>query len=95
MGHRYHMVSANQASSVTLCYDPTMKAWVNNPKYWHTQAFANSVDPDETLQNAVSHQDLHCLSYILCACIKGSQRLPKIALGLPKINARKSGTPNF
>ena len=29
------------------------------------------------------------------ACIKGSQRLPKIALGLPKINARKSGTPNL
>ena len=25
----------------------------------------------------------------------GSQTLPKIALGLPKINSRKSGTPNF
>ena len=25
--------------------------------------FANSVDPDETAHNELSHQDLHCLSF--------------------------------
>ena len=33
-------------------------------KYLDRQAWANSVDPDEMLQNAASHQDLHCLSLI-------------------------------
>ena len=28
------------------------------------QACANSVDPDETPQNAASHQGLHCLPFI-------------------------------
>ena len=36
----------------------------NNPKYWNRQAFANSIDPDQTLQNAVPDQSLHCLPYI-------------------------------
>ena len=26
----------------------------NNPKYWDRQAYANSVDPDQTPQNAAS-----------------------------------------
>ena len=34
------------------------------PKYWARQAFANSVDPDQTPQNAASDQGLHCLPYI-------------------------------
>ena len=40
--------------------------WVlhNNPKYWARYVFANSVDPDQMLQNAASDQGLHCLSYI-------------------------------
>ena len=36
----------------------------NNPKYWDRQAFANSVDPDKTMQSAASEQGLHCLPYI-------------------------------
>ena len=32
--------------------------------YSDRQAWANSVDPDEMLQNAASHQGLHCLSHI-------------------------------
>ena len=27
----------------------------NNPKYWDRQAFANSVDPDQTLQQYFKH----------------------------------------
>lgn len=30
----------------------------------HRQAGANNVDPDETPQNAASHQGLHCLPLI-------------------------------
>ena len=36
----------------------------SNSKYWDRQAFANSVDPDEMLQNAASHLGLYCLPYI-------------------------------
>ena len=36
----------------------------NNPEYWDRQTWANSVDPDQTLQNATSDQGLHCLSLI-------------------------------
>ena len=36
----------------------------NNPGYWDRQAFANSVDPDQTPQYAASDQGLHCLPYI-------------------------------
>ena len=36
----------------------------NNPKYRVRYAFANSVDPDQTPQNAASDQGLHCLPYI-------------------------------
>ena len=32
--------------------------------YLVRQAWANSVDPDETPQNAASHQDLHCFPLI-------------------------------
>ena len=32
--------------------------------YLDRQAWANSVDPDEMLQNAASHQGLHCLPFI-------------------------------
>ena len=35
----------------------------NNPKYWDRQAFANSVDSDQKLQNMVSDQGLHCLPF--------------------------------
>ena len=37
----------------------------NNPKYWDRKAFVNSVDPDQTPQNAASDQGLHCLPYII------------------------------
>ena len=30
-------------------------------KYWDRQAWANSVDPDKTSQNAPPDQGLHCL----------------------------------
>ena len=36
----------------------------NNPKNWDRHARANSVDPDQMLQNAASDQCLHCLSLI-------------------------------
>ena len=32
--------------------------------FWDRQVWAKSVDPDETLQNAVSHQSLQCLPLI-------------------------------
>ena len=32
--------------------------------YSDREAWGNSVDPDETLQNAESHQGLHCLPFI-------------------------------
>ena len=37
----------------------------NNPKYWDKQAWANSADPDQMLQNVVSDQDLHFLPLTL------------------------------
>ena len=36
----------------------------NNPEYWDRQAWANSVDPDQTPQNAPSDQDLHYIPLI-------------------------------
>ena len=36
----------------------------NNPKYWDRQAWTNSVDPDQTPQNAASDQGLHCLPLV-------------------------------
>ena len=33
----------------------------NNPKHWDRRAWANSVDPDQMLQNAASVQGLYCL----------------------------------
>ena len=36
----------------------------NNALFWDRQAWANSVYPDQTLQNAVSDQGLHCLPLI-------------------------------
>ena len=36
----------------------------NNPKYWDRQTWANSVDPDQTLQTAASDQGLHNLLLI-------------------------------
>ena len=32
-------------------------------KFWDKQASANTVDPDQTPQNAVFDQDLHCLLF--------------------------------
>ena len=70
--------------------------------------FANSADLDQMPYSAASDLGLHCLPVtplgvsrlqLLSQCLhygkSGSQRLPKIALGLSKINDRKSGTPNF
>ena len=37
----------------------------------------------------------HALTQCLHYGKSGSQRLPKIVMGLPNINARKSGIPNF
>ena len=34
------------------------------PKYAETKSLANSVDPDQTPQNAASDQGLHCLPVI-------------------------------
>ena len=47
----------------------------NNPKYWDRLFWANSVDPDQMLQNAVSDQVLHCLLLIqqVLSTSKGSQ----------------------
>ena len=36
----------------------------NNPKYWDRQALANSMEPNQMLQNVVSDQSLHCLPLI-------------------------------
>ena len=36
----------------------------NSPNYWDRQALANSVDPDQTSQNAASDQGLHCLPLV-------------------------------
>ena len=39
----------------------SINAYRNNPKYWDRQAFAKSVDPDQTPHNVASDQGLHCL----------------------------------
>ena len=39
-------------------------AYYYNPKYWDKQAWANSVDPDQTPQKAAFNQGLHCLPLI-------------------------------
>ena len=36
--------------------------WVPYLLYLNRQAWANSVDPDQTLQNMASDQGLHCLT---------------------------------
>ena len=44
-----------------------MKAYLHNYpifKYWDKQAWANSVDPDQTPQNKASDLGLHCLPLI-------------------------------
>ena len=35
----------------------------NNPKYLDRYAFANSVNTDQTLENEMSDQGLHCYTY--------------------------------
>ena len=38
--------------------------YCSNPKFWDRQTLANSVDLDQTPQNAASDQGLHCLQLI-------------------------------
>ena len=42
-------------------YGNYFRTYFNNPTYWNKQAWANSVDQDQTPQNAASDQGLHCL----------------------------------
>ena len=51
----------------------TLQTYHNNPKYWDRQAWANSVDPDQMLQNAASDQGLHCLPLNLLDASKDSK----------------------
>ena len=54
--------------------------------------------PGPQTQHSPSHKvktGCHRSTQCLHSGKSGSQRLPKIALGLPKINARKSGTPSL
>ena len=37
---------------------------IDYPKYEDSQAWADSVDPEQTSQNVVSDQGIHCLSLI-------------------------------
>ena len=39
---------------MTMSYKSSIEVYYNNPKYWDTQAFAISVDPDHMPQNVVS-----------------------------------------
>ena len=51
-----------KSSIVVCCYcDWHFKAYRNNPHYWDREAWANSVNPNQMLQN---DQDLHCLPLI-------------------------------
>ena len=43
---------------INACY------YRNYSKFWDRQAWPNSVDPDQTPQNAASDQGLHCLPLI-------------------------------
>ena len=36
----------------------------NKPKYWDRQVWVNIINPDQTLQTAISDQGVHCLSLI-------------------------------
>ena len=36
----------------------------DNPKYWDRQTRANSIDPDQMLQDAASDHGLYCLTLI-------------------------------
>ena len=46
------------------CFRAMFSKYYNNPKYWDRQVLANSVDPDQMLQIALSDQGLHYLAYI-------------------------------
>ena len=48
----------------------------NNPKNWDSQAWTNSVDPDQTSNSMVSDLNLHCLLLIkqLLDTLKGCEK---------------------
>ena len=52
----------NQSIRKDFCRFKVCKNYPNNHKYFDRQAWANSVDPDQTPQNAASDQGLRCLS---------------------------------
>ena len=49
---------------VVLILNPDLFPLYNIYPYWDRQAWANSVDPDQMLQNAASDLDLHYLQFI-------------------------------
>ena len=71
MAHVISWKTAKELSVQILKVNMDFYSWAQiittyriNRIYSDRQAFANSVDPDETSQNAASHQGLHCLSLI-------------------------------
>ena len=52
----------------------------------NTDTFANSADPDETVSNEPSHQDLHCLPF----CLWFLTKTPIVKNGLDQIRRWKS-----
>ena len=60
-----------------------------NTKYWDSQFWANSVDPDQMPQNAASDKGLHCLPLTLAVLgrfIGTSQPLYNTIVGVHSIN---------
>ena len=61
-----------EATLYQLYVPSGLTVWVNKKKlftleilqYWNRQAWANSIDPDQMLQNMLSDQGLHCLPLI-------------------------------
>ena len=50
-----------------------------NRKYWDRKSWANSVDPDQVLQNAASDLGLHCLPLIQYFLDPDSSKLARLA----------------
>ena len=62
----------NTAPDTAITMAIILNTVTNLSIYLDRKAFANSVDPDQMLQNVASHQGLHCLPYIqqYFKCIK-------------------------
>ena len=67
------MVLSHRGSVSRQCINIANNIYRCHPRYCDTQAWGNSVDKDQTLQNVASDQDRHCLPLIKQP-VKGTNR---------------------